>query len=56
MNTQEILFVFIVGFKSSRYPRPQRYRGRETSTSSRGIIPKAKIRTIKMTIVIVMGT
>ncbi|KAK3083419.1 hypothetical protein FSP39_022196 [Pinctada imbricata] len=39
---------------NSRQKRPFRFRGRDTSMSSRGVIPQAKIRTIKMTFVIIL--
>lgn len=44
---------FQIGKKTAPFKESKFIRGRETNMSSRGIIPQAKIRTIKMTFVII---
>lgn len=44
---------FQIGKKTAPFKESKFIRGRETNMSSRGIIPQAKIRTIKMTFIII---
>ena len=47
-------FYAIPGYSSKGSPKPNRVRG-EIGRSSKGVIPQAKVRTVKMTFFIVLG-